>query len=49
MRKEKIQFIGLVLVFVVIAVVIIQFDNIVAWLGALMAEQMDSMLEQVLR
>ena len=49
MRRENLRTIGMVLLFVVIAVVIICFDDIQAMLNETMMEQTDSMLNQLFR
>ncbi len=49
MRRENIRTIGMVLVFAVMAVVIIFYDEISALVGNMMMGQTDSMLDQLLR
>ncbi len=49
MRRENLRTIGMVLLFMVIAVVIICFDDIRAMLNETMMEQTDSMLNQLFR
>lgn len=49
MRKEYLRTIGFVLVFVVLAVLVICFDDIKAAFNAAMMEQADSLLDQLLR
>lgn len=49
MRRENLRTIGMVLLFVVIAAVIICFDDIRAILNETMMEQTDSMLDQLFR
>lgn len=49
MRRENLRTIGMVLLFVVIAAVIICFDDIRAMLNEAMVEQADSLVDQLLR
>lgn len=49
MRRENLRTIGMALLFVVIAAVIICFDDIRAMLNETMMEQTDSMLNQLFR
>lgn len=49
MRNENLRTIGMMLLFVIIAVVIICFDDIRAMLNETMMEQTDSMLNQLFR
>ena len=49
MRKEYLRTIGFVLVFVVLAVLVICFDDIKTMINAATMEQADSLLDQLLR
>lgn len=49
MSRENIRTIGFVLVFVVLAVLVICFDDIKAMLNEAMVEQADSLMDQPLR
>lgn len=49
MRRENIRTIGVVMVFVALAVLVICFDDIKAMLNEAMMEQADSLVDQLLR
>lgn len=49
MSRDNIRTIGFVLVFVVLAVLVICFDDIKAMLNEAMVEQADSLVDQLLR
>lgn len=49
MRRESLRTIGIILMFVVIAVVIICFDDIQAMINESMTEQTESLMGQLLR
>ena len=49
MRKDKLRIIGWVMMFVVIAIVVICFDDIQAMVNEVMVEQAESLVEQLLR
>ena len=49
MRKDELRLIGWVLMFVVIAAVVICFDDIPAMVNEAMVEQAESLVEQLLR
>ena len=49
MRKEYLRTIGYVLVFVVLAVLVICFDDIKAAINAATMEQADSLVDELLR
>ena len=49
MRKDELRLIGWVLMFVVIAVVVICFDDIQAMVNEVMVEQAESLVDQLLR
>ena len=49
MRRENIRTIGVVMVFVALAVLLIWFDDIKAMLNEAMMEQADSLVDQLLR
>ena len=49
MRRENLRTIGMVLLFVVIAAVIICFDDIQTMLNEAMIEQADSLMDQLFR
>ena len=49
MSRENIRTIGFVLVFVVLAVLVICFDDIKAMWNEAMMEQADSLMDQLLR
>lgn len=49
MRKDKLRIIGWVMMFVVIAIVVICFDDIQAMVNEVMVEQAESLVDQLLR
>ena len=49
MSRDSIRTIGFLLVFVVLAVLVICFDDIKAMLNEAMMEQADSLMDQLLR
>ena len=49
MRKDKLRIIGWVMMFVVIAIVVICFDDIKAMVNEVMVEQAESLVDQLLR
>ena len=49
MSRDNIRTIGFVLVFVVLAVLVICFDDIKAMINEAMVEQADSLMDQLLR
>ena len=49
MRRENIRTIGVVMVFVAMAVLVICFDGIKAMINTAMMEQADSLVDQLLR
>ena len=49
MSRDNIKTIGFVLIFVVLAVLVICFDDIKAMLNEAMMEQADSLMDQLLR
>lgn len=49
MSRENIRTIGFVLIFVVLAVLVICFDDIKAMINEAMVEQADSLMDQLLR
>ena len=49
MRRENIRTIGVVMVFVTLAVLVICFDDIKAMINSAMMEQADSLVDQLLR
>jgi hypothetical protein len=48
-RDDRLRLIGFVVVLLCVAAVVFLYDDIVAWLSKLMVEQMDSMMDQLLR
>jgi hypothetical protein len=48
-KDDKLRLIGFVVVLLCVAAVVFLYDNIVTWLSKLMVEQMDSMMNQLLR
>ena len=49
MRRDSLRTIGFVLVFIVIAVLVICFDDIQAMVNEVMVEQAESLVDQLLR
>ena len=49
MRKDKLRIIGWGMMFVVIAIVVICFDDIQAMVNEVMVEQAESLVDQLLR
>ena len=49
MRRDSLRTIGFVLVFIVIAVMVICFDDIQAMVNEAMVEQAESLVDQLLR
>jgi hypothetical protein len=48
-RDDRLRLIGFVVALLCVAAVVFLYDDIVAWLSKMMAEQMDSMMDQLLR